>query len=230
EESGVLLNGDDGVEFAAETEDEDLERSRQNEEVAEARAGKEEADGGGHKRNDKAPFLLVEAGRDEEPHLIEDEGRGEDGAADQRNLQIQVQRIHRVRVVQLDAQFVERGLNEAVETFMEHVGDEKADGKKNCGVNNALAELFEVLHEAHARKFRALRDGLLCLLDCVAWINHGGRPAPIFRLRERRLRSSPEARWRRAPEQRKGPAAAFARRGGLRRPSRRWKAAGCAAR
>ena len=78
EEAGVLLDGDDGVEFAAEAEDENLERAGQDEEVAEACAGKKETDGGRHEGNDEALLFLIEAGRDEEPHLIEDEGRSDE--------------------------------------------------------------------------------------------------------------------------------------------------------
>ena len=107
-EAGVLLDGDHRVELLAEVDDEDLERAGQHEKVAEACAGKEQADGGRHERNDKAPLLLVEPGRDEEPHLIEDEGRGEDGSAEQRHLEVRVQRIHGVGEAELDAELVER--------------------------------------------------------------------------------------------------------------------------
>jgi hypothetical protein len=49
-------------------------------------------------------FSFDRARRDEQPHLIEDEGRGQDGSADERNLQIEVERIHGVGVVELDAE------------------------------------------------------------------------------------------------------------------------------
>ncbi len=224
EEAGVLLDGDHGVELVAEADDEDFERAGQDEEVAEGRAGEEQADGGGHEGNDEAPLFLVEAGRDEEPDLIEDEGRGEDGSADERDLQVEVQRVHGVGVVELDAELVERGLDEAVEALVEGVGDDEADGEIDGGVDDALAQLLEVLHQAHAGEFGALGDGLARFVDCVCGINHGGLPAPIFRLQELRLSVAlPASLGGRVP------AAAAARRDARLRLSRRWRAAECAA-
>src|ERR1700738_1739874 len=115
EEAGVLLDGDDGIELFAEADDEDLERAGKHEEVAEGGAGEEQAHGGDHERNDEAFFFLVEAGGNEQPDLVEDEGRGEDGTADERHLQIQVERVHGVGEVELDAEVIEGSLDQAVE-------------------------------------------------------------------------------------------------------------------
>ena len=48
---------------------------------------------------------------------------------------------------------------------MEDIGDEEADGEIDRGVDDALAELFQVLHQAHAGEFRALGDGLAGFFD-----------------------------------------------------------------
>ena len=189
-EAGVVLDGDDGVELAAKTEDEDAQRAGENEEVTEAGTGEKEADGGGHEGNDEAFLFLIETGGDEQPDLIEDEGRGENGSADEAHLQIQVHRVHRVEEVQFvdgQVEFFERCGNDSVELLAEAEGDEEADGEIDCRVDDALAELFEVLHQAHAGKLGALGDGLASLVDGFGWINHGWhveRPAPIFPPRE----------------------------------------------
>src|SRR5208337_1728499 len=199
-EPGVLLDGHDGVELVAETENENLERAGQNEEVPERRSGEEQADGGGHEGNDEALLFLVKARRDEQPYLVEDEGCGDNGAADERNLHVEVERVHGVGVIELDAELGKRSLDEAVKPLAEIKGDEKPDGEIDGGVNDALAELVEMLHEAHAGQFGALGDRLAGFFDSFLRINHGGRPAPIVRLqgwcspgRLRRLLAG--ARW-----------------------------------
>ena len=85
----------------------------------------------------------------------------------QRDLQIEVQRIHGVRVVELDAELVERGLNEAVKRSWKNVADEESDGEIDGGVDDALAQLLEVLHEAHAGELGALGDGFARFFDGV---------------------------------------------------------------
>ena len=102
EEAGVFLDGDHRVEFAAEVDDEDFERAGQYVAIAEKSAGEKQTDGRDHERHNESASPLVEAGGDEEPHLVEDEGRSDDRSADQRNLQVQVQRIHGMGVVELD--------------------------------------------------------------------------------------------------------------------------------
>jgi hypothetical protein len=77
------------MEAFAEAEDEDLDGIfGQDVVVAEPGAAEEEADGGRHERPDVFLFVLVHAGRDEEPDLVEDEGAGDDGAADERGLEV----------------------------------------------------------------------------------------------------------------------------------------------
>ena len=66
-------------------------------------------------------------------------------------------------------------------------GRNKAQTQKNRRMNDALAELIEMLHEAHAGQFSALGHGLAGYLDGFLRFNHDGRPAPIFRLRDDRL-------------------------------------------
>ncbi len=184
-ESCVLLDGDHGVEFAAEPQNQDFERSGQYKKVSEGRADEKQPDRRRHEGNDEPLLLLVEPRRNEQPHLVKNEGRSENGAADESYLQVQVERVHGVRVVELDAKLVERRLHKAVQSFVEVIGHEEADSKINGGVDDALAQLLQMLHQAHAGQVGALGDCFPCLADCVSGINHCG-PAPSFYLRPQR--------------------------------------------
>ncbi len=62
-------------------------------------------------------------------------------------------------VVEGDVEIVERLLNDAVELDVEGVGHAEADEQIEGGVDEALAELGEMLHEAHAGEFGAVGDG-----------------------------------------------------------------------
>ena len=76
-------------------------------------------------------------------------------------------------VVEFDAELVERSLDKAVEALVEGVRDDEADGEIDGRVHDALAQLFEMLHEAHAGQLGALGDGLTGFLDGLLGINHG---------------------------------------------------------
>src|SRR6185312_11362602 len=115
EEAGVVLDGDDGVEVLAEVADQDAKGSGKDPVIAEPGAGKEEADGRTHEWEDVALLIGVHAGRDEEPDLVEDEGRGEDGSADQGGLEVEIERIGGVGEVEFDVEIAEGFLDVAVE-------------------------------------------------------------------------------------------------------------------
>jgi len=83
EELGVVLDGEDGMESFAEVQDEDFDGAGKNPVVAEPGSSHEESDGRGHEGDDVALLVGVHAGRDEEPELVEDEGRCEDRATEQ---------------------------------------------------------------------------------------------------------------------------------------------------
>ena len=81
--------------------------------VPEEGAGSKESDCGKHERNDKSPLTPVEAGRNEQPHLKEDERRGQNGSPNQRDLDIaQVNQIGRVGEIELYVDFVKRSLHQ----------------------------------------------------------------------------------------------------------------------
>ena len=150
EEAGVVLNGEDRVEASAEVEDENFDGAGKNPVITEPCSREEEADGGGHEGPDVALLVGVHAGRDEEPEPIEDEGAGEDGSADEGGLEIEIKAVGGVGEVERDVELVERGLDVAVESLVEGVGNDEADEEIDNGVDEALAELGEVLHESHA--------------------------------------------------------------------------------
>ena len=93
EEACIVLDGDDGMEVFTEVEDEDFERAGQDSAIAEPCSYKEEADGRAHEGDDVALLVGVHTRRDEEPDLIEDERRGEDGAAEERDFEIEIEAV-----------------------------------------------------------------------------------------------------------------------------------------
>ena len=130
----------------------------------------------------KRRFFLVESRRNEQPHLVKNEGRSQNRAADQRDLQIKVQRVHGVREDQRLADVHERCLDEADEPVVKSPNRNEADGEKNGRANDALAQLVQVLHQAHARQLGALGHSSARPADCVFSIKHDQPP------RRRRLR------------------------------------------
>jgi len=83
-----------------------------------------------------------------------------------------------VGVVEFNAEFTERSLHEAVKTLVEDVCHEKAGSEIERGVNNALAQFLQMLHQAHAGQVRALCHGRPRLADCFRSVNHCGPPVP----------------------------------------------------
>src|ERR1019366_3957062 len=103
--------------------------------------------------------VLVHAGRDEEPDLVEDERAGDDGTADERGFEIEVERVSGMRVVKAKMEVVQRLLDDFVELHAEDPADGEAAAEEHQGAHDALAQLFEVLHQAHAGEFCAVGDG-----------------------------------------------------------------------
>ena len=77
--------------------------------------------------------------------------------------------------VELEAEVRERALNVVVEPDVEDVGDDEAADEVVDGVDEPLAELGEMLHQAHAGEFGAVGYGFACLVDRVE-ISHAGWP------------------------------------------------------
>ena len=94
-----------------------------------------------------------------------------------------------MRVVELDVQSIQRRLHQSVELLVEEVRDDEAQGKKNRRTDNALAQLFQMLHQAHAGQLGALGYRGLGLLDDVLGISHGELPAPAFHLCQRGMQA-----------------------------------------
>jgi hypothetical protein len=67
--------------------------------------------------------------------------------------------------VEGDVEVVEGPLNEAVEPLVKGVGDDKSDQQIDGSVNEALAELGKMLHQAHAREFDAVGYGSADAVD-----------------------------------------------------------------
>jgi hypothetical protein len=76
EEARIIVDGDDGVEAPGEVGDEHPERTWKNPVISEPDAGEKQSDRCRHEGDDVSLLLRVHAGGDEQPELIEDEGRG----------------------------------------------------------------------------------------------------------------------------------------------------------
>src|ERR1035441_5508966 len=144
-EACVFVDSEQRMEAFAKVEDEDLDSVLQDVVVAEPCTAEEEADGGAHKRPDVFLFVLVHAGRDEEPDLVEDERAGDDGAADERGLEVEVERVGGMVEVELEMKVVEGLFDDAVKLDAEDPADHEAAAQEHQGAHDALAQLFEVL-------------------------------------------------------------------------------------
>ena len=104
--------------------------------------------------------------------------------ADQRHLQIQVQRVHGVRKDQRLADVIQRRLQKVDDPVAKEPADKEARSQIECGVDDALAQLVQMLHQAHAGQFRALAHCRARLADCVGGVNHVGSapPRPVTHL------------------------------------------------
>ncbi len=167
EEAGVVVDRNHVAEVLAEVHDQDLDGARQNIAIAEPCAGKEEANRGTHEGNDVLPLVGVHAGRDKEPDLIEDEGAGQDGSGDGGGFKDQVQRVGWVRHGHTQANVDERLLDDGDQTVVEAIRQGKACKEVGESAQNALAQLFQVLHQAHARQFCAVGEGCAGAVDGV---------------------------------------------------------------
>jgi len=94
--------------------------------------------------------------------------------------------------VECDVKVVQWLLDEAVEPLVKGVGDGEPDEQIDGGVDEALAKLGEVLHQAHAWEFGAVGDGGAYAVD---EISHGEWPR--WRLLRQTVRGRLCGGWRR---------------------------------
>src|SRR5580698_5795532 len=152
EEFRVLAQSHHRPELSA-VANKEVESARINIVVAEKSAGKKKSDRGCHEGQDVALFLAVEAGRDEQPNLVKDERRGQDGAPDEADLDKEIERVDRVQIDQMRIQIVrfERGddrlLHERKQLLPEAIGNEESNDQVQSGMNNAFAQFLQVLQE-----------------------------------------------------------------------------------
>ena len=64
------------------------------------------------------------------------------------------------------------------EPIVEDPAHDKADSQVDGGVDDALAQFVQMLHQAHAREFGALVTRCSRLADCFRGINHAGSVPP----------------------------------------------------
>ncbi len=114
------------------------------------------------------PLVAVESGRDERPHLIQNEGRGDEDSRQERDLQIHVEGVGRVQVDQLLLQAVigqrlHDGLLHQTEDLLviPPADAESADDGEEAK-DDAAAQLLKMIEEAHPRHF--FRGALLGFL------------------------------------------------------------------
>jgi len=71
---------------------------------------------------------------------------------------------------------VERRLNKGHQLLVKNTRSDAAQYEIDDGVNKTLAQLVEMLHQAHAWQVGALAHGLAGSADCVGGVNHGDSP------------------------------------------------------
>src|ERR1700746_787187 len=77
--------------------------------------------------------------------------------------------------VELEAEVGDRALNVVVEADVEDICNDEAGDEVVDGVDEPLAELGEMLHQAHAGKLGPFRYGFACLVNRVE-IRHAEWP------------------------------------------------------
>ncbi len=82
-----------------------------------------------------------------------------------------------------DLPIFKRRLEEVEQPILENPRDDESGSEVSGGVDNALAQFVEMLHQAHAREIRAFGNGRSRLADCFGGINHDGSEPPRGRLR-----------------------------------------------
>src|SRR5665213_1067901 len=169
----VLVDGDDGMKVGPEGADQGLERDGQQPVIAHKCANQKERHRRQHERPDIFLLVLIHAGRDEEPYLVQNEWRRQDRASEERGLDVEVDRVCGVRVVEALVDIGERLLDDVVQLDMKGPGYGKAPGEEVEAVQDAFAQLFQVLHQAHAGKIGAVADGFARVVDGIE-ISHAG--------------------------------------------------------
>ena len=125
--------------------------------------------------------MPVKPGRDKQPNLVEHKRRSHEHARDKRDLQIHVERVGRVQIHQLLLQLVvaqrlhDRLLHEPENLLVEPPADAESAHDVEEAVDDAAAQLLEVVEEAHAGHL--FRAALLGFLDDRARHSGSERPA-----------------------------------------------------
>ena len=131
-------------------------------EVGDRGADREQRYGGADEVVGPAALALVQAGRDERPHLVQPDWRGQDDADRDRDLQPQEERVPQASHVQLAAlvqherpeaprlrDLAIRGLDEAPDLRVDKPADDRANGQRDRCLDDAVAKLTQMIQQRH---------------------------------------------------------------------------------
>ena len=154
EKIGVLVNRDHGQELSAHM-NEEIQGLGIDDAVSEIATSREQENGGEQERADVTLLAAIKAWRDEQPDLVEHIRRSKEQASEDGNLQVEVEGFGGVQIHQLLRQLV---VAQNIDDGPLHVSDQGlvippgnpgTDCNRDQGMENPLAELVEVLEEAH---------------------------------------------------------------------------------
>src|SRR5208282_4860531 len=157
EQRTVFTERDHGLKVFA-VADQEHQRLREDDFVAEISSGKEQADGRDHEGQDVAFFVAIETGRNKAPELVEHEGRGHEQAGHNADFQIEIEGLGGINVDQLGRKIVARQgvhdgtLHDSVDMPGVSPAGEEADDDGNDGIDDALAQFLEMIEETHGRE------------------------------------------------------------------------------
>src|SRR5208282_4481766 len=129
----IFADGDHWLKLPAEVHQE-AQRLRVDDFVAEVASADEESDGRNHKRDYIALLVAIQAGRDEHPDLVKNEGRGHEEPSHGCNLQVKVEGFGGIQINQLlghavGAEYVhDRPLHDVIDVFHLPPAGEETDG------------------------------------------------------------------------------------------------------
>ncbi len=125
--------------------------------------GQKEPDGEQKKWDNKALLMPVKPGRDKTPNLVQDHRRSQKNAGHQSDFEIQIEGIGRAEVGQMRIHVVfleninNRLLNEGIDLVLGKIpANAKTNSHGSRGTDDALAQLFQMLQQAHGAQLAAI--------------------------------------------------------------------------
>jgi hypothetical protein len=167
--------------------DEEVEDDGEDDVIEEGDAGGGEEEGEREEEVDESAFAVIEPRRDEEPELVEDPGRADEGRGDEAHLEVGVKGFERGggdevwRLPGVDEGVLDGCDDDLEEGFSEVEGDAEDGEQAVDGEEDALSQLVEVLPEGHGGGGGGSRGHGKCVPGEAS--DEGTRRGPMYEAR-----------------------------------------------